>query len=139
MASPLLTAPSEFFAGGYRLRQDTLDAAFIVSRPANGGEEAAGGSGVGGGLPAGWQRLSTGLRGTRLYRVALPGRMSVYWEAAMRLGGKLLHRRFAGELHARAWLSASTEPRESGIPFDLEEIHGPLRTAGVKAGARAPR
>lgn len=80
----------------------------------------------------------TGLPGTWLYRVYLPGRALAYWEATMDLDGKVLRRRFASEMHARAWLTITTEPRQSTPPLDLEEFHGPIRTAGVLARSRPP-
>ena len=87
-------------------------------------------------LPVGWRRLATGLRGTWLYEVSPPGRSGVHWVAEMVLNGKLLSRRFAGELQARGWLTTVIEPRSSAVPFDLEELNGPFRTAWVAAGAR---
>ena len=87
-------------------------------------------------LPVGWRRLATGLRRTWLYEVSPPGRSGVHWVAEMMLNGKLLSRRFAGELQARGWLSIVNEPRSSAMPFDLEELNGPLRAAGVAALAR---
>lgn len=81
-------------------------------------------------LPAGWRLLATGLRGTWLYYVSPPSRSGVYWVAEMKLNGKLLSRRFAGELQARGWLTTVREPRTSATPFDLEELNGPLRAAG---------
>ena len=84
------------------------------------------------------QSLDTGLRGARLYRVTQAGRGGVYWEAAVILNEVLVHRRFAGELHARAWLSLATELSPSAIPFDLEEIHGRFRAACVAASRAAP-
>ena len=89
-------------------------------------------------LPVGWRRLATGLRRTWLYEVSPPGRSGVHWVAEMMLNGKLLSRRFAGELQARGWLTIVNEPRSSAMPFDLEELNGPLRAAGVAALARGP-
>ena len=138
MASPTFLTSAALPELGLRLRDDSLDATFDQTAPVHAVVVKPVGPLGGTLLPAGWRRLATGLRGTRLYRVSLPGHAAIYWEAAMKLGGKLLHRRFAGELHARAWLSATTEPRETGIPLDLEEIHGPIRTAGVRGGSRVP-
>ena len=84
-------------------------------------------------LPVGWRRLATGLRGTWLYEVRLPGRSGVHWVAEMELNGKLLSRRCAGELQARGWLTTVNEPRSSATPFDLEEHHGAYRAALVAA------
>ncbi|HKB58052.1 MAG TPA: hypothetical protein VKC51_10720 [Lacunisphaera sp.] len=85
-------------------------------------------------LPEGWRRLPTGLRGTRLYRVAPPGGGGVYWVAEMPLNGRTISRRFAGELHARGWISATTETRPKETFLDLEELNGPFRAACVVAG-----
>ncbi len=78
------------------------------------------------------------MRGTRLYRVTRPGGGGVYWVGTVMHRGELVQRRFAGELHARAWLTLATERRPSAIPFDLEELNGPFRAACVAAGDRAP-
>lgn len=134
MASPTFITSAISPEDGFGQQEGPLGDAFAQSAPAHAGEAGP----TGAPLPAGWRRLVTGLRGTRLYRVCPPGRATVYWEAAMKLDGKLLHRRFAGELHARAWLSVLTEPRSSAAPFDLEEIHGPFRTAGVRGESRLP-
>jgi hypothetical protein len=85
-------------------------------------------------LPEGWRRLPTGIRGTRLYRVAPPGGGGVYWMAEMSLNGRTISRRFAGEPHARGWISASIETRPKEVFLDLEEINGPFRAACVGAG-----
>lgn len=87
-------------------------------------------------LPVGWRRLATGLRRTWLYEVSPPGRSGVHWVAEMELNGKLLSRRFAGELPARGWLTTVNEPRSSAMPFDQEELNGPYRTAWVAALGR---
>lgn len=89
-------------------------------------------------LSEGWRSLPTGKRGTRLYRVTQPGGGGVHWVAEVKHRGEPVQRRFAGELHARAWLTLATERRPSAIPFDLEELNGPFRAAGVAAGHRAP-
>ena len=97
-------------------------------------------AGPGSSTPAdGWQSLDTGLRGTRLYRVTRAGGGGVYWEAAVILNEELVHRRFASELHARAWLSLATELSPSAIPFDLEEIHGRFRAECVATRRPASR
>lgn len=87
-------------------------------------------------LPVGWRRLATDLRGTWLYEVSPPGRSGVHWVAEMKLNGKLLSRRFAGEFQARGWLTTVSEPRSSAIPFDLEEHNGPFRAAFVASVGR---
>lgn len=82
-------------------------------------------------LPEGWRRLATGLRGMRLFRVARPGGGGVYWEAEMTLARTVVRRRFAIELHARAWLGIRNESHPPANPFDREEMHGPFRAACV--------
>lgn len=139
MSSPTFQSSATVFQEkGMGVREETSDDAMFPSPRGHADEESVGGSPDGGRLPLGWRRIATGIPDTRLYQVTLPGRPGVYWEAAMKIDGKLMHRRFAGELHARAWLSASVEPPHSGIPFDLEDIHGPLRTAGVRGGSHLP-
>lgn len=83
-----------------------------------------------------WRSLPTGLRGTRLYRVTQTGGGGVYWEAVVTLQDKPAQRRFASELHARAWLTLATERRPSALPFDLEELNGPFRAACVAAASQ---
>lgn len=134
MASPTFITSAISPRDEFSQEEGSLDSAFVQGEPAHAGEAGSADAP----LPAGWRRLVTGLRGTRLYRICRPGRSVVYWEAAMKLDGKLLHRRFAAEIHARAWLSVLVEPRSSGAPFDLEEIHGPYRTAGVRGETRLP-
>jgi hypothetical protein len=75
-------------------------------------------------LPEGWRRLPTGLRGARLYRVAIDGSES-YWQAEMALNGVVRRRRFANELHARWWLAALDEPRQAPSVSDWEELNEP--------------
>lgn len=89
-------------------------------------------------LPEGWRSIPTGVRGTRLYHVTLPGGGGVYWETAVILNDELVHRRFASELHALAWLTLAVEPGRSAIPFDLEEFNGPYRAAGVASRPATP-
>jgi len=88
-------------------------------------------------LPEGWRRLSTGLRGVRLYRVTPVTGGGDYWVAAMTLDGKELERRFASELHARAWLTVRADPRSPVTAVDLEQVHGPFRMACVAAAGNA--
>src|SRR2546426_176771 len=82
-------------------------------------------------LPEGWKRVATGMRGTRLFRVTPRSGGKVFWEAEVTLNEKTLRRRFSSELHARAWLTVGSEPRQAVNPFDREEIHGRFRTACV--------
>jgi hypothetical protein len=80
-------------------------------------------------LPEGWRRLPTGLRGSRLYRVARPDGTAAYWEGEMPLNDERVRRRFASELQARAWLHLATEPRVMLDSVDSEEIHESVRSA----------
>ena len=89
-------------------------------------------------LPAGWRALATGRRGTRLFHVTPQAGGGAYWEAEVTLHDVLVRRRFASELHGRAWLSLATELRPSAVPFDLEERNGPFRAAGVIAAGHHP-
>ena len=82
-------------------------------------------------LPEGWLRLPTGLRGARLYRVRLPFDFGFYWEAGVMLNGRVVHRSFVSERHARAWLSMVIEPPSAPGTLNLEGLNGSLRTAGM--------
>ncbi len=75
------------------------------------------------GLRAGWRRLSTGLRGARLYAVTRPGG-GVYWFAEVGRDGVQLNRRFASELQARAWLISLLRPVRAACSFQREEFNG---------------
>jgi hypothetical protein len=97
-----------------------------------GPEEKSGGpagSGSRSPLPAGWRRLPTGLRGSRLYHVARPDGTAEYWEGEMPLDHGRVCRRFASELQARAWLHLASSPRFTLGVDDLEEVHESLRAA----------
>jgi len=83
-------------------------------------------------LPEGWRRVSTGLRGARLYRIATDGGETL-WQAEMALSGKVQRRCFASELHARWWLAALKEPRPAPSVSDWEELNEPMR-AGFGRG-----
>lgn len=82
-------------------------------------------------LPDGWQRLPTGMRGVRLYRVQLPFGLGTYWEAGVMLNGQVVLRRFISERHARSWLSMVIEPHSAPGTTNLEDLNGPLRAAGM--------
>lgn len=84
-------------------------------------------------LPAGWRKLATRLRGTRLYQITSPAG-GTYWEAVVKLHDELVRRRFAAELHARAWLAAATDRTPTTTPFNLDELHGRFRAAYVATG-----
>jgi len=88
-------------------------------------------------LPAGWRKLATRLRGTRLYQITQPAG-TIYWEAIVKMHDGLVRRRFAAELHARVWLAAATDRTPSVTPFNLEEVHGRFRAACVAAGGIRP-
>jgi hypothetical protein len=76
-------------------------------------------------LPTGWRKLSTGLRGARLYLITLPDG-GAYWQVEVMCNGAQLSRRFASELHARAWLIELVLPGLTPASFDREEMNEPL-------------
>ena len=84
------------------------------------------------GLPEGWRRLPTGLRGARLYRIVAHGG-ETYWQAEMALNGMAQRRRFASELHARWWLAALDEPRLAPSISDWEELNAPWSADFVRS------
>jgi hypothetical protein len=77
-------------------------------------------------LPEGWRKLSTGLRGAWLYVVTLHNG-GAYWLVEVMHDGAELRRRFASELHARAWLKDLIGPATTPASFDWEEMNAPLR------------
>ena len=81
-----------------------------------------------------WRRLSTGLRGVRLFKVTLPEAGRVFWEAECILNGAGVCRRFASELHARAWLSVATQSRISLSSVEKQELHRPCSTSCFASG-----
>jgi hypothetical protein len=85
--------------------------------------------------PAGSGRFELATRSpdTRLYQVVQPTG-AVYWEAVVTLRDEPVRRRFAAELHARAWIVAATDRPPATTTFNLEELHGSIRAAGVAAG-----
>jgi len=83
------------------------------------------------GLPEGWRRLPTGLRGARLYRIVAHGG-EAYWQAEMALNGVAQSRCFASELHARWWIAALDEPRLAPNISDWEELNEPMRAGFVR-------
>jgi len=56
------------------------------------------------------RRLATGLRGAHLYETTQADD-KVFWSAECTVADKLVSKRFASELHARAWLSVATQSR----------------------------
>lgn len=81
-----------------------------------------------------WRRLATGLRGVRLFRVTLPSEGQVFWEAECTLNGAGVNRRFASELHARAWLSVATQPRMTLSSVEKQEMNRPCSSSCFAAG-----
>ena len=79
-------------------------------------------------LHEGWRRLSTGIRGAHLYVVTLPTG-GAYWLADVIRNGARLSRRFASELHARAWMLEALNSHFASSSFDWEELNGNLRAA----------
>ena len=80
-------------------------------------------------LPVGWRRLATGLRGVRLYAIAPPLGGAAYWFVEVMRDGAQLNRRFASEIHARAWLIELLAPDRKTQSFDWEELNNPFRMA----------
>lgn len=81
-----------------------------------------------------WRRLATGLRGVRLFRVTLPSVGQVFWEAECTLNGAGVSRRFASELHARAWLSVATQSRMMLSSVEKQELNRPCSTSCFASG-----
>ena len=124
--------PKEQIMKIYREGQSTNP--FPSDAPSGGGQEPDAGSRENGchGLPEGWRRVSTGLHGARLYRIATEGGETL-WQAEMALNGEVQRRCFASELHARWWLAALKEPRPAPSVSDWEELNEPMR-AGFGRG-----
>ncbi|HWA09072.1 MAG TPA: hypothetical protein VG838_06355 [Opitutaceae bacterium] len=83
----------------------------------------------------GSRRLPTGLRGCRLYEMTRPDGSTLCWEAEMSLNGSPVRRRFASELHARAWLRLEAASQANPASIDVEEIRGAFRLASGLACA----
>ena len=81
-----------------------------------------------------WRRLATGLRGVRLFLVRLHAEGQVFWEAECTLNGAGVSRRFASELHARAWLSVATQSRMALSTVEKQELHRPCSTSCFASG-----
>lgn len=81
-----------------------------------------------------WRRLATGLRGVRLFRVTLPSVGQVFWEAECTLNGAGVNRRFASELHARAWLSVATQPHMTLSSVEKQEMNRPCSSSCFASG-----
>jgi hypothetical protein len=81
-----------------------------------------------------WRRLATGLRGVRLFRVTLPSAGRVFWEAECTLNGAGVNRRFASELHARAWLSVAAQPRMTLSTVEQQELNRPCSSSCFASG-----
>jgi hypothetical protein len=73
------------------------------------------------------QPIESGVRGAQLFRVTRPEDLSCYWETEMTLGSNSINRRFASELHARAWLASSDYLVPEPSSLDLEELNGRFR------------
>ena len=81
--------------------------------------------------PGARQPIESGVRDARLFRVARADGLGFYWETEMTLGAKSANRRFASELHARAWLASSGHPFPEPCSFDLEELNGRFRSPNL--------
>lgn len=81
-----------------------------------------------------WRRLATGLRGVRLFHVTLPVGGGFFWEAECTLNGAWVCRRFASELHARAWLSVATQPVRASSSVERQELDRPCSSSCFVTG-----
>jgi len=81
------------------------------------------------GLPEGWQELSTALPGSKLYRIAPRAGADAEWQAEMTVNRRVLRRRCATELRARAWLAIWDKPTFALRELDTEELNGSLRAS----------
>jgi hypothetical protein len=81
-----------------------------------------------------WRRLASGQRGVRLYHVTLPASGMVCWETELTLNGRLVHRRFASELHARAWISVATEAKMAVSSVERDELSRPVSASCFAEG-----
>ena len=81
-----------------------------------------------------WRRLATGLRGVRLFRVTLAVGGKVFWAVECTLNGGWVCRRFASELHARAWLSVATQTRVVMSSVERQELDRPCSTSCFSTG-----
>jgi hypothetical protein len=73
------------------------------------------------------QPMESGVRGAQLFRVTRPEGLGCYWETEMTLGSNSINRRFASELHARAWLASSDYLPSESSSLDIEELNGRFR------------
>ena len=81
-----------------------------------------------------WRRLATGLRGVRLFRVTLAVGGKVFWAVECTLSGVSVCRRFASELHARAWLSMAIQSRAVMSSVERQELDRPCSTSCFTTG-----
>lgn len=81
-----------------------------------------------------WRRLATGLRGVRLFQITAAAGNKLFWQAECMLQGGWVCRRFASELHARAWLSVANQPRASVSSVEREELSRPFSGSCFAAG-----
>ena len=81
-----------------------------------------------------WRRLASGLRGVRLFHVTLAASGKYFWETECVLNGRLVCRRFASELHARAWLSVATQPLAATSSVERDELDRPCSASCFATG-----
>lgn len=81
-----------------------------------------------------WRRLATGLRGVRLFRVTVLAGNKLFWQAECMLQGGWVCRRFASELHARAWLSVANQPHSSLSSVEQKELSRPFSSSCFASG-----
>jgi hypothetical protein len=82
-----------------------------------------------------WRKLASGQRGVRLYHVTLPAGGVPRWETELTLSGRQVHRRFASELHARAWLSVATQHDLAVSSVEREELNRPVSASCFAEGS----
>jgi hypothetical protein len=82
-----------------------------------------------------WRKLASGHRGVRLYHVTVPAGGVPRWETELTLNGRQVHRRFASELHARAWLSVATQHDLAVSSVEREELNRPVSASCFAEGS----
>ena len=81
-----------------------------------------------------WRRLATGLRGVRLFRITVVTDGKIFWEAGCKLNRDWVSRRFASELHARAWLSVAAQSHVALSSVEVQELKRPCSTSCFASG-----
>ncbi len=81
-----------------------------------------------------WRRIASGFRGVRLFHVTLVASGKYFWETECVLNGRLVCRRFASELHARAWLSVATQSLVALSSVERQELDRPCSSSCFASG-----